>query len=77
MKMTTAQETTCWNTQVELDYIKQIGESLRTSKCIAKNTPRIDYLRGYLKAAQRRIHWGNIDKERCIRFCQQEIGALA
>lgn len=76
MRMTRAEEKTCWSTEVELNYIKNIGKSLLTSKCIQKNTPRIDYLRGYLKAANQRIHWGEIDRHACIRFCQQEIGAI-
>jgi len=57
-----------WATDREMEYLDNIGTSVPPEH---QSFVKVEYLRGYLKAASSRIDWGSINKIQVIRYATQ------
>lgn len=59
-----------WATEHELTFIKNLG----TYRVGDEMRPmRLKLLVNYVKAAQERFNWGNVDSEKVIQFAEAEL----
>ncbi len=59
-----------WATEHELTFIKNLG----TYRVGHKMSPmRLKLLANYLKAAQERFNWGNVDSGKVIQFAEAQL----
>jgi len=69
--MTEPRITTTEATTAELRFIKRMGTF---SEAVAESRiTRRDLLEGYLKAFDKRVEWGSIDRERCLKLAHIEL----
>ena len=57
-----------WATDREIEYLDNIGTSIPPEH---QGFVKVEYLRGYLKAASSRANWGSINKLQVIRYATQ------
>lgn len=57
-----------WNTAMELDYLRRIGQHRPDS--IGPRTARSRLLRNYIAAGRHR-NWGNIDGQQALAYARQ------
>lgn len=60
-----------WTTEHEIAFITNLGS--HTPPDHVWFCPRAELLRGYLKAAHKRVNWGSIDKLVAIEFARMEL----
>ena len=59
-----------WATQQELTFLKNLG----TYREGHEITPmRLKLLANYVKAARKRVDWGNVNGEKVIRFAENQL----
>lgn len=59
-----------WDALDERAYLERIGECLRER---GYTVSRKSMLEGYLAGAVKRVIWGEIDSEACLRYCRSEL----
>lgn len=64
-----------WTTELEIKFLAYIG-TWREPRKFCDLEEKINLLENYITAAEKRVHWGVIDKERVLAFAREKIWQL-
>lgn len=62
-----------WSTENEIEHIKKLGTFAARH---ARNPDRKALLTNYIKSAERRYDWGNVNKVTVITFANFQLSSL-
>lgn len=68
-----ALETIPWTTAAELQYLENIGITHQFTKTI----PRMELLKRYLEGANRRVNWGDVNKNDVLKAAHRMLTKAA